>query len=77
MMIQNPAFVRAGNGKQATVLFGHVVDAYAHRQKVVIGTGIKCPVLMPLHRAAELSGLHIEFTAVAPDSRANQLGYDI
>ena len=76
VMVVHWPFVRAGNDEQGAIFFCHVVEHYAHSEQIVVAMRIKCPVLMPLNRAAVAGLFHVELVAIAPQAISDQLRYD-
>ena len=68
--------MRTGDSQQTSIRFGHMVDAHAGSQKVVIGKWIPGPALMPFHWTTT-TGLHIEFISVGPNRWPNKLSNHI
>ena len=67
MVIENFASVRAGDDEHRAVIHTGVVEHDACCRYVVVGVGVKGPVLVPLDRRSKMWRLHVEFGVVKAD----------
>jgi hypothetical protein len=74
MVIEDLAAMRAGDHEQWPILLAAVIEQHTDGQDVVIGVGIKGPVLMPFDGSAKACRLHVELRAVQADVGTEQAG---
>ena len=79
VMIEDGTRVGAGQNHQRPVVLPDVVKKDSRSEDVVVGVGVKCPVLMPLYRRAVPGSFQIDLagmeTQVRADELTNRLGH--
>ena len=70
--VEGGAFVGAQQNIHGTVLHRGVVQHHTDGQDVVVGMGVKRPVLVPFHRGSEARCFQVEFGALQAGRRADQ-----
>src|SRR5678815_5420020 len=72
VMIPYRSLVRTGYHQERPILDKGVVQHHTDRQKVVVGMGVKGPVLMPFHRRAMTWLLEIDLGTMQPHAGRTQ-----
>ena len=72
MMIVGWPLVTAGHNEHRAVLFRAFIQIDAYCQYVVVCVRVEGPILMPLYRFSDLSGLHIYLGIVHTNARRHQ-----